>query len=239
MSVLLTIQREVYRLPLQAWRHKDDLELYGRVRNCATQLGGCPAVFDLVDGYKIELTRDWQFYIRAINYAMTAHHVSALFGDSKAFCNGSGLGGTVPRADWIMNENTNRENPSFDKVRTCARSILSGTVEGNELIINAMDGSHPPPLKAGRAYPTRLEDVDLDDYLFNPQDHRWMFLVANNIGEDGGIFPFDNGGRYAWTEEQRPYTFLPHVARGMVRYPLNNLVMIPAGSPIPSPYRRR
>ena len=36
-------------------------------------------------------------------------------------------------------------DPNFDKVRRCALSVMTGVVDGNDLIVEAMDGSEPAP----------------------------------------------------------------------------------------------
>jgi hypothetical protein len=207
--------------------HKDDLAIFGAPRACSP----CPSVFPYLDD-KVVVTRQWQYFIRAINMGMTLQYVAAKFGPALAFCN-------RPvddlRADWLQGKNTTRPDPDFDRVRTCSRSILTGTVIGQDLIATMMDGNRYPPMKPGRMYPARVEDINPDDYLYMPQTHRWLFFVANRITKDGQTVPFPNGAVYDWTGDGRPYTWMPHVARREVRIPLINLVRLPEGF-IPGPY---
>lgn len=218
------------------WRHKDDVELHGVVRQAAITLNGAPQVFVFRDG-RVNVTRDWQFFIRAINHNMTIQHVSAIYGHKKAFANGTGFGNEKdPRADYLKGENLTFIDPQFDKVRTCARSVMTGVIRGTELVVTMMDGNKPPPLKPGRSYPQRVADINVEDYLYTPRTHRHLFFAANIIKRKGHTVLFAHGGVYDWTGDSRPYTWLPHVSRFAVRYSLSKLTPVPDDAPIPSPY---
>jgi hypothetical protein len=225
---------------LSLWQHKHDVEL-GGVRwvvdpDNLDALNGAPEVFPMLDR-PMAITRQWQYYCRAINYGMSIQHVSALFGTSKAFTNGNGWNHNEPRANWLLVENLNSPLPKFSKVYTCGGSLLTGVVSGTDLIVRVMDGTQEPPLKPGRTYPQNVEQIDPDDYAFMPRTHPWMFLVATNVKGTGTVFPFANGGIYPWRENGgRQYTFLPHVSNFEVRYPLFRLNRLPDGAPIPSAY---
>ncbi|HUF00540.1 MAG TPA: hypothetical protein VMN99_14875 [Anaerolineales bacterium] len=181
------------------------------------------------------ITKQWQFFIRAINPGMRLQNIVALFGPTKAFTNRP-----VPdkRADHLRGERLNRPDPEFDKVRTCSLSVLTGVVSGDELIVTMLDGSQPPPLKEGRSYPERVQDINPDDYLFLPETHRHFFFAANIIKLNGKTVPFPHGALYDWTNDGRRYSWMPHVKRAQfeVRYPLSKLIELPPGAPIPSPY---
>lgn len=221
-------------LPL--WQHKDDPSLGEaapkRVRYPT------PQVFTLHDG-AMTVTEQWQFFIRAINHKMPLKKVSAIFGSRRAFCNRKGFGDPehLPRADHILGENLDRPDPEFDRIRTCGLSVLTGVVSGEFLVVTMLDGTKDPPLKEGRNYPARVKDVDLDDYLYTPETHRHLFFAANIINREGETVPFPNGAVYDWTGDGRPYTWLPHVARFEVRYPLSKLTKLPEGAAVPGPYR--
>jgi hypothetical protein len=245
------------RVPL--WRHKDDIEVDGKVRGCAP----CPAVWPLSD-HKVFATKQWQFYIRATNAGRSVQHVAALFGPALAFTNRNVRD---IRRDWLRLLNLDRPDPDFDRVRTCSRSALTGTPgfsllesvrlvgvsllkrdfaalqhsfvsfsSANVLTLTMMDGSKDPLLKPGRSYPERVEDIRLEDYLYAPETHRELFMVATITNAQGQTVPFPNGVRYSWTGDDLPYTFLPHVSRRPIQYSLANLVPVPAGARIPSPY---
>lgn len=213
------------------WQHKDDHGALDGVRDCAP----CPAVFPLHES-RVTVTKQWQFFIRAINPGMSLQHVAALFGPTKAFTNRS-VGDK--RADHLQGEKLGRDDPEFDKVRTCSLSVMTGVVRGEELIIAMLDGSQPPLLKDGRSHPERVDDINPDDYLFTPRTHRHFFFAANIIKRDGKTVPFPHGALYDWTNDDRPYTWLPHVKRAQfeVGYPLSKLTPLPTGEPIPSPYK--
>ena len=226
-------------LPL--WQHKDDEELGDEAPHRPHPRD--PAVFPLEksEAARVDLTKQWQFFIRAINYNMPPEEVSDLFGFRLAFCNFTGLKDPEhPRADFLKGENLSSPLPQLDKVRTCALSVMTGRVRGEELIVEMMNGSKPPPLKPGRSYPETIDEIDPDAYEFTPKTHRHLFFAAN-ITKAGGrkITPFPNGALYDWTLDGRKYTWMPHVkpARITVRYPLSQLNRLPPNSEIPSPYK--
>lgn len=225
-----------------AYMHREDKSVFGYIRSCAP----CPAVFTLKDDPHVFLDKQWQFYIRAINYNQDLQYVISNLGFQLAYCNGTGFGDpNDPRANWLTGQRLDKTNPQFDKVRTNSRCCLTGTevlINGRWFLdVKTFDSTRFPPLKAGRTYPTRVEDVNPDDYLFMPQYNREMFLVCNIVNSSGEVVQFDNGGLYDWTRDSTPYTFLPHISNpnyGKVLYPLENLIKLPTDSPVPSPYRR-
>lgn len=218
------------------WQHKDDPELGAaapeRVRIPT------PQVYTLHEK-AMAVTEQWQYFIRAINHNMNLKKVSAIFGSRRAFCNLKGFNDPQhpPRADYLLRENLDGKDPEFDKIRTCGLSVMTGKERDGQLFVAMLDGSKSPPLKEGRSYPERVQDINVDDYLFTPQTHRHFFFAANIINRRGETVPFPNGAFYDWTGDGRPYTWLPHVSRFEVRYPLANLMQLPAGAAIPSPYK--
>lgn len=226
VSVKITAVDPDPSIPL--WQHKDDMGVFGAPRECAP----CPAVFPLQDT-RVAITKQWQFFIRAINYGMRLQHVVALLGPKKAFTNRDP---SDLRADYLKGENLDRPDPEFDKVRTCSLSVMTGTVSNGELIVAMLDGLQPPPLKEGRNYPESVQDINPDDYLFTPWMHRHLFFAANITKPNGKTVPFANGAVYDWTGDRRPYSWMPHVSRLEVPYALSNLMELPARTPIPSPY---
>lgn len=268
-----TTQPEPQLPPL--WMYLDDTQIRdsswgGGIRPCAP----CPAVWVLLDDPHASLGAQWQFYLRAINQNMALEDVFLLLDHQLAFANKTGFRNLADlRADWFHLRDLDRKPPQLDKVRTCSRSVLTGTpgyslavaikqsvtavtdrVRGvtsllaqrsfrslltaqNVLQVYLFDSRQPPPLKPGRAYPSRIQDVRLDDYLFNPRMHRWMFLVATIVNRAGDVVQFPRGGLYPWTGDGMPYSFLPHIANldyGPVRVPLSRLQPVDR---IPSPYR--
>lgn len=114
-------------------------------------------------------------------------------------------------------------------------------ISQNMLKVKTFDASKLPPLKEGKSYPQSVSQISPDDYLYLPQFNREMFLVANIVKPNGDVVQFDKGGLYNWTQDNTPYTFLPHIshpAYGDVLYPLNYLTKLGLDAPVPSPYRR-
>lgn len=221
----------------QLWRHRTDLELDGKPRDCAFRLGGCPQVFTLYD-HSMVITRQWQYYIRAINYGMDVRRVAMIFEYQRAFANGTGFGdASDPRRNYFTNEDLDGEELQVDKIRTCARSVLTGLESRDDLLVTMIDGNMPPKLKPGRIPPTDISRVDPDAYVEMPRTHPWLFYVANNIQADGDTVPFsDDGGVYEWTGDNRPRTFMPHVSKYTVWYSKSKLVKLRVGEGVSSPY---
>ena len=222
------------------WRHKNDFELgVDAPQRTFGELKAVPEVYTL-NNHGMELTKQWQFFIYAINFHMDIQKISAILGTRRAFTNKKGFASKrhdPPRADWLQGENLDAPNPAFDKTRTCARSVLTGTVVGNKLRVRMLDGNLPPPLKEGRVYPATIKDVDPDDYLYLPWTHRYYFFAATTVDVRGETSPFPKGGKYKeFIGDDRMYTWLPHVSKFPVLYPLSLLEKVPAGAPIPSPY---
>jgi hypothetical protein len=133
--------------------------------------------------------------------------------------------------------NTLTRRSSFLAFRQSFRTLLT---EQNVLKVTLFDSRQPPPLKPGKRYPTRIEDVNPDDYLYLPETHPWMFLVANIVNRSGEVVQFPRGGLYPWTKDGTPRSFLPHIANftyGDVLYPLSKLRKVADTAPIPTPYR--
>jgi hypothetical protein len=231
------------------WIHREDKEVFGYIRECATNGNSCPAVFVLREpDLKVELTKEWQFYLAAINYNMVPADVSTELDYRLAFCNSTGLTKPgVPRRDYLkgvnltaVDERGNPALPKFDKDRTCTRSVMTGSANGDYLIVTTLDGNKPPPLKAGRRYPQTVEEINIDDYLYNPREHRWLFFAANTVSSVSGgtkVYPFPRGATYPWMNDGWKYTWFPHVSRGVIRYPLSRLRRLGEAETIPSPYR--
>ena len=229
LRISIDISEPIPTVPL--WRYKDDIELWGAVRdavdpNNPDSFAGAPAVF-ILHTTSVKLTESWQTYLVNTNPSMQAQHVSALLGNAKAFSNGTGFPG---RKNFIVNVDLDKnEFPRFDKSRTCARSIFTGRKDGDFLIPEMLDGTQSPPLAE----------------VINPRTHPWLFFTANNISPGGSIFPFANGGLYDWSPDPiKPFSYLPHVVefesgRNPVRIPLSNLVQLSPGSRVPSPYFER
>jgi len=126
----------------------------------------------------------------------------------------------------------------FMAARSTFTSLL--TTASNVLNVWTFDSLKPPPLKPGRSYPRDISKVNPDDYLYMPERDREKFLVANIVNNAGEVVQFPRGGLYSWTNDNTPYSFLPHISNhsyGDVLYPLANLLPITANAPIPSPYR--
>lgn len=235
MDIKINITTPKSAIPL--WQHREDKEVFGYIRSCAS----CPAVFVLKDDPHAQMDEQWQYYLRAINYNMALEDVFLILDTGLAFANMTGFRHDgKPKADYFHMKDLQYKPPSMDKVRTCSRSVLTGELVGDYLKVKTFDSQLPPPLKAGRKYPTSIHEVNPDDYLYLPQYNREMFLVANIVNRSGLVKQFPRGALYPWTGDNIIYTFVPHISNhsyGDVLVPLTNLIKLPLGSEIPSPYR--
>ena len=213
------------------FRHKDDRELWGDFWNIERDCAPCPAVHPLLPNsdHKVQMTEQWQYYIRAINWGMQIQYVSALFGPKKAFTNRDPKD---IRADWLLRRDLDRPNPDQDRVRSCSRSpIMVTSVSNGGASIGMMNGTLPPKLKIGFNYPSSVYNINPNAYFYMPQTHPEMFLVATITNAEGRTRPFPNGAVYAWKGDRQPYVFWPYVASRPIVYTMANLVEVQINTP--------
>jgi hypothetical protein len=213
---------------------------------------GDPEVFVFLER-RMTITKDWQLYMRVINYRMSRQHVSQILGWLRAFANLTGFGDpNKPRRDFIQEENLKaKEDPEYDKIRICGGNVFAAHDRVDYVAPVLLDGSKPPPVKEGKQLPESIHDVEsnleywFDEvYEFNPREHPWYFIVATNVNNiTGAVSPFPNGGLYDWTPDARMYTFLPSASPFPVQY--NKLDRkseralfrkLDMQQPLPSPY---
>jgi len=115
---------DVIQSVVQWYMQREDREVFGSVRSCAS----CPAVFVMKDDPHAFLGQQWQYYAIGINYNMLLEDVYLLFDRALAFANGTGFRiSDDPRADWFHNKDLRYKPVNLDKVRTTARSVMTGT----------------------------------------------------------------------------------------------------------------
>lgn len=163
------------------------------------------------------ISKEWQLYLCAMNYGMELRYVSALLGNSKAFCNGTGFGDDDERQNWILQTNLDsRILPAFSKCFTCG----GATVEIVDGVVTMMDGSRNPELRSDLFYPlTRQQALDPASYKYLPETHPHLFFACVNVNDDFTPTPFPNGALYSWYGTT-PVSFLPHVAKSRMDYPV-------------------
>lgn len=225
------------------YMHREDKEttIYDfSVRPCAA--GGCPAVMLVRDQSDTEFTKQWQYFLYAINKGMSLAAIMSLMGRAKALFNNGGLSeDDDPRQNWLTGKNLTYKPPKMDKLRTFSRNTHAGTDDGRYLTLITFDGNRPPPLKPGKVYPQTLAQVNPDDYLYGPWNASHLFLKCNNIRNKSGgqtsIFPFDNGIPRSWEPDREIYTYFPFVSNFKIVVPLTNWRKLAPGERV-SPYRR-
>ena len=130
IQITLSLQNSLPPLPptsfspgIVPYMQTEDKVAFGYIRNCAS----CPAVFVMKDDNHVLITRQWQYYMLAINPAMTLEDVYLLMDNNLAFCNSTGFrNDSDPRADWFHNKDLTYKYPQFDKVRICSRNVVTG-----------------------------------------------------------------------------------------------------------------
>lgn len=251
MSVVAQIGGCVWTAPLEKvadggltlWTHNEDRNTQifgdGDIRPCAYGGAGCPAVMLIEDRGNTIISKQWQYFIVGINYGMSRNNIANLLKKTTALTNE-----TDPTAwrNYIMGENLNaKEDPKLDKFRTFSRNTHAAEFDGNGWRLVTMDGNNPPPLKPGKVYPQRLEDIEPDDYLYHPRTHPHLFLVCNNVEVKGAgqtsVFPFAHGLIRYWLDDE-PYTFFPFVSVRPVYLNTYNWTMLEPSETPPHPYRR-
>lgn len=190
----------------QLYRVKHDAELGPLWRS------NVPEVFPLMPEDATPFTKEWQLLSFALNPGMTGDHWRAVYGDTTAFCNGTGFNGAIPRADFVNNRDLTAPLPRLDKPRACGGAILTGVEDGTDLIVKTLDGNSPPP--------------PLAEILLRP----WLYFAATTVKSDGSIGRFPQGnGATVW---------VPLVASTQVTIPLSNLEKLPVNAwpNLPDPY---
>ena len=111
---------EIERPPVQLYMQKEDRDAQGYLRRCAP----CPAVWTLKDDPHALMSRQWQYYLRAINYNMTLENVYLLLDDHLAFANDTGfpsLDDPGEKADFFFNRNTGGKYPGLRHIQVVIR----------------------------------------------------------------------------------------------------------------------
>ena len=126
------------------------------------------------------------------------HIYRVVYGNDIAFTNKSGYSDAFPRADFINGLDLNKDLIAFDKVRTCAHALISGTVtaDGKRLLVDTLSMSGAP---------------DIEYMKENP----WLFFAAKNSGPTSTD----------WDQGDGEPVFIPFLSpRGVkVYYPLERL----------------
>jgi hypothetical protein len=106
------------------YMHREDKNVFGKIRSCAP----CPAVMILKEDAHNPITKQWQYYMIAINPSMTLENIYLLLDDHLAFCNNTGFSSldNPERNDYFFNRTGFEKNPQFDKVRVCSRNSVTG-----------------------------------------------------------------------------------------------------------------
>ncbi len=180
-----------------------------------------PEVFPLAGSVPVEMNAEWQQLSFDLyrNSAPSVDEGTAksrwriLYGYRTAFTNGSGFEEPDdPRADYVNGMNLDNPLPLWDKSRVCGGATITGREDGEDLVVECLDGTQPPP-----ALSWLLE-------------HPWLWFRALCVGPyTGRPNDFPQGGGEP--------VFTPLVSCGQeVRIKLSKLEKLPPGSDVADPY---
>jgi hypothetical protein len=187
---------------------------------------GNPAVITLRDLADTVYNEQWQLFHYAHNFGMSKNNACHPFSYKTALANRTGFGNPDnPKRNYITGENLNSSNDMYiDKLRTFALNTHAvKNYDEDHYQVWTMDGSVSPIMKPGKRLPSSVADIDSGkvkstDYLYNPKETLFAFLICNNFNTKPGnltsISPFDNGLKYDWTPDPNEiYTFVPLVSK--------------------------
>lgn len=212
-----TIQK--LTLPRQLYRVKHDYELHPN----GDFLARPAEVFRLDPQHYTKLTEAWQRFWHARiedemrHIATAAQIIDAwryLTHSERAFTNGQG---PDLRRDYITGERLDQPLPGLSSL-ICGGNVLAGVEQGDELIVETLDGNQPPPMGITRAtHPHLIQygTVSTKQKLANGSYKVTKFTVAKMMGCNAPV---------------------PILANREVRIKLSMLVKLPLESPVPSPY---
>jgi hypothetical protein len=225
---------------LQLYQLGDDPKTIGEIRDCA--YGGCPAVVPLHDAPDTEFTKDWQFYLVAINIGMRINNISNLMDNEAALFNHHGVG-KGGRRNYLLGDNLSADqNPRTPKLISFCLNTHAGRDDGKFVYLQTMNGRNPPPMKSGKPRPQTISEIVPEDYLYLPQTHRHLFVDCTNVRWQ----PKTNSLQYGswangivrdWIGDGRLHTFFPLVSVfEEIKTPISWWTKLPLGSPFPSPF---
>lgn len=177
---------------------------------------GMPEVFWLLGTHVVPFDERWQTLAYAMNPGMGGEQFRVLYDDHRAFMNRTGFWTDpthfqeyVPHDDYVNMIDLGTSLPKWDKIRVCGGATLSGTVDGDTLIVETLKYGTCPSWAWLEQYP-------------------WLYFHALSVGGTSSnpkavAFPQNNGNR----------VLIPLVADGEVRFPLGALEEVNA---IADPY---
>lgn len=132
------IQITTPRPPL--WRVKHDIENGVLIRP------NLPEMFPLFPNHYAQFPKEWQLLSYAMNQPwLTPAKWTALYVDQVWITNFQGFGNPdSPRANFVTGEDLTAALPRVEAL-TCGGNVLTGQVEGDELVVHVLDWRQAPP----------------------------------------------------------------------------------------------
>lgn len=108
----------------------------GTVRRSVIVKGDAlPEVYRTDPDHQTPLDKEHQFFWRYINPMLSDEKFSTLYGNTLAWCNGTGAG---VRHNWITGANADKQDIAFDAARLCGGAIVPGTRIGNVVHLKSL-----------------------------------------------------------------------------------------------------
>lgn len=158
---------------------------------------------------------DWQRLSFALNPGMSGDKWRSLYGNHRAFNNNCGFPQNAddgPHADYVNMRDLDASDPCWDKTHGCCGATLSGEEDGDDLIVEILEGFGPAP--------------DLE-YL---RQRPWLWFHAVNVNPPSTNNP-SGISRFA-QNDGRP-CIVPLVGSGVARIELYRVQRVPT---IADPY---
>lgn len=205
IPITVTVGEPIYpppRPPL--WRVKHDRELGPLWRP------NLPEIHPFFPSHFVPFTAAWQRHSFGMN-TMNKNEWTSVFSDTTAFVNNQGFGKPGdPRANFIKQEDLREDLPKLEAL-ICGGAVMTGHVEGANLIVYTLNGKNSPPRR-----------------VLEP----WEMYHAITVDRRGTprMFPQGDGQPVllALVADRDRYP--------VVTFPMYKLERVPDNAPIPSPY---
>lgn len=116
------------------YRYRGDSS--GKVRRVVVETGEPrPEVYRAFPDHQTPLDRAHQFFWRFLNPMLSDSKFSTLFGNTLAWCNGTGAG---VRHNWITGANADKKDIAFDAARFCGGAIIPGVRSGGVVQLKSL-----------------------------------------------------------------------------------------------------
>lgn len=105
---------------------------------------GRPEIWPLFPNHFSPFNGPWQLTAKAMNPLVSGKKMTVFYGHGLWIANGQGFGMDKPRANYFLMEDLDAELPRVEML-TCGGNVLTGHVEGMDLVVDVLDWRVAPP----------------------------------------------------------------------------------------------